>query len=305
MPRLKKLAMQLLINTPGRRRLYALLRLATLSGLRRLARKLGLLRLTGLRRADTLLPRRLRPPVTLPAFNPGSSGQTGKPRRVALFSGCSGDTLDSETLQAAVTLLTACGVDVHVPPQQTCCGTLHAHHGQDDTARRLAASNQAAFEQCHHDSPLDAVVYFASGCGQALQHLPAPAIEISTFLAGLPGFSSLRFTALGTTAQLHSPCTLPGTGPAMSLLQRIPSLDVRPMEGKKQCCGAAGSYMLEQVDISRALGRQTADNIDGDTTVLLTSNIGCALQLAASLREQDRQIEVMHPVALLARQLSR
>jgi glycolate oxidase iron-sulfur subunit len=37
--------------------------------------------------------------------------------------------------------------------------------------------------------------------------------------------------------------------------------------------------------------------------ILLTSNVGCAMHLAAGLRERDGDIEVLHPVELLARQI--
>ncbi len=35
-------------------------------------------------------------------------------------------------------VLAANGCEVHTPPVQPCCGSLHAHNGEPDTARLLA-----------------------------------------------------------------------------------------------------------------------------------------------------------------------
>jgi glycolate oxidase iron-sulfur subunit len=46
------------------------------------------------------------------------------------------------------------------------------------------------------------------------------------------------------------------------------------------------------------------DALDGlNVETLATSNIGCALHLAAGLRARGTPIEVVHPITLIARQL--
>ncbi len=99
---------------------------------------------------------------------------------------------------------------------------------------------------------------------------------------------------------LHTPCTrkvIPGnTQAAREMLMQQASIDCLTL-GNGQCCGAAGAYMLDQPESSQAL----AERYDiGIAPILLTSNIGCRLQLEALCRQQGITATVAHPVSLLA-----
>ncbi|MEK7864175.1 MAG: heterodisulfide reductase-related iron-sulfur binding cluster, partial [Chloroflexota bacterium] len=52
------------------------------------------------------------------------------------------------------------GLRVSAPPEQLCCGALHAHSGDGDGARKLARMNIDAF--AGSDAP---IVVNAAGCG--------------------------------------------------------------------------------------------------------------------------------------------
>ena len=70
------------------------------------------------------------------------------------------------------------------------------------------------------------------------------------------------------------------------------------------CCGAAGSYLISQPSMADALRRQTLDAVWGSNPeILVTSNTGCALHMAAGLREDGLLVEVVHPIELLDRQI--
>ena len=70
-----------------------------------------------------------------------------------------------ETNQASVRVLARNGCDVYTPRQQGCCGALHVHIGERDTARGLARQNIETFEALD----LDAVIINAAGCGSTLK----------------------------------------------------------------------------------------------------------------------------------------
>ena len=105
----------------------------------------------------------------------GTASGSGRPRkhvtkhektapRLHLFPGCTGHTLDQQTLEAAQHLLLALGYDVRITKNTACCGALHQHNGQPGTAASLAAHNRAALND---DTP---VISIASGCAAHLQH---------------------------------------------------------------------------------------------------------------------------------------
>ena len=294
------------LGDPRRRRRYArLLHLYQRSGVRRILRASGLLKATGMARAD-----RLAPPFEAPRPPVVSSRVSGE--RVALFSGCLGDTLDRPAVEGAAKLLAALGCRVEIPAGQGCCGALDAHAGDQWNAARLAAANTAALPE---GVPL---LSLNSGCGAHLAEYgewSGPAGEgvagrhrdAVAFLAEARWPEGLLLPLEGR-ALVHEPCSLRnvlgGADHLYTLLGRIPGLEVKPLPGNETCCGAAGDYMLRQPAIADALLEEKLEAIAAAAPrYLLSSNRGCILHLAAGLRERGLEVEVLHPLELLARQL--
>src|SRR5256885_10449942 len=65
---------------------------------------------------------------------------------VFLFAGCVGEGLFSRVNRATARVLRANNLNVTTPPEQVCCGALHAHAGDLDGARKLARRNLVAFK---------------------------------------------------------------------------------------------------------------------------------------------------------------
>jgi glycolate oxidase iron-sulfur subunit len=284
------------------------LRLIQRSGLQALSRRIGFTRLLGLARLDALLPA-LGPLPAWREYYPPTGRQCGA---VALFLGCFADFADRPTLNAAVYLLARIGYGVHIPRRQTCCGALHLHQGDRVIARHLAECNAAAF----NGLPIDAVINTSSGCGVTLTEYPrndfprlaTPVRDISEFLAGVSWPDDIRFAPLAKRAAVHDPCSLSNVlhqaKMPYQLLARIPDLELVALPDNRRCCGAAGSYMLSQPEIAdRLRDEKIAVLRKLDAEILVTSNPGCALHLRAGIRTAGLNIEVMHPVALLARQM--
>jgi glycolate oxidase iron-sulfur subunit len=62
--------------------------------------------------------------------------------------------------------------------------------------------------------------------------------------------------------------------------------------------------MLSQPQVSEPLGLQLADAfIASGAQQLVTTNIGCSLQLLGALRARGIEVEIAHPVTLVERAL--
>lgn len=307
-PKPLQLLLQSVTDIPKLKRRASTMRSYQRSGLQWLTRKSGVLKGLELDALERLLPR-IPDPVTLEAHYPAAIAERGK---VGLFVGCIGSVMEGEVHLAAIRLLNALGYSVHVPARQGCCGSLHQHNGNPDEASRLAQTNILAFEGLE----LDAVISTASGCASQLfeyeslyrQPLPAPLFEVCDFLQQHWPETELTLRPVPGKVALHLPCTqrnsLPRPEALTQLLQRIPDLKLEPLAGNEQCCGAAGSYMLTETDLANTLRQPKLDAIrTQQPTLLLSNNIGCALHIATGMKEQGIDVEVMHPVILLAQSL--
>ena len=283
------------------------------TGLQRLFRISGLLQLLRLKRFDRLLPR-----ITsyqafesqYPAVTPSSKGRLG------LFIGCTGNLFDQSTLQQTIRLLQGLGYEVVVPPQQTCCGALHQHQGQLETANSLAKQNIQAFAE------LDTLIYIASGCGAQLRNyarlswpdahsteqaksFSKQTREITAFLSD-EDLSAFQFRPLNRRVAIHTPCSMRNglrqLDASATLLANIPQLKTLAIPADTGCCGAAGSYMLSQGSLADAIRQNTLDVItDFHADIVSTTNIGCGLHIHAGL---NNKTSYTHPVSLLVNQIS-
>ena len=299
--------MQRFVTRPAHRRnLSRLLRIYQASGLGWLARHSGLLRPLGLQRLEGVLPK-LGAALPTQHYHPPLGKQKGE---IGLFVGCMGDSLDTTTIHAAIRLLTHLGYGVHLPRKQNCCGALHLHRGDLKQANVLARENQSAFSELN----IDALIYCASGCGSTLQKLEstgcndAPIIEIGQFLAQTEWPETLALRPLNKQIAIHLPCSLnhvlkQGQAPA-TLLAKIPGITLVPLPDNQDCCGAAGDYMIRHPEIADELRDRKLRQLETiRPDILVSSNVGCALHIAAGMRNTGLAIEVIHPVTLLARQL--
>jgi glycolate oxidase iron-sulfur subunit len=287
----------------------------------RLAQRMGLLRLLQATRLTRLLPTQLSrmidmlPPPRrhdgpLPEFLPAIGRRRAT---VALFTGCVGDAMFRHVNWATARVLQHNGCDVHVPRGQVCCGAIHFHAGSSEPAREFADQNLAAFPT----GRFDAVINNIAGCGSMLKDYgnhwhdaqqsdrsawAGKVRDVNEFLDEL-GLLRPEWE-IRTVATYHDACHLLHAQKIRDaprrLLAQIPGLELRDLAESDVCCGAAGTYNLTEPEMSARLSRRKLENIRRTgARVAITSNAGCALQIAREVREQGHHLAVVHPMEML------
>ena len=118
--------------------------------------------------------------------------------------------------------------------------------------------------------------------------------------------ADLPLGSLPLTVTYHDPCHLAHgqrvrTAPR-ALLGRIPDLAVVPLADSDLCCGSAGVYnVLEPEMADRLLALKIARIVETGARTVVTGNPGCLMQIARGARARGLDLELVHPVTLLAR----
>ncbi|TAM58238.1 MAG: (Fe-S)-binding protein [Rhodanobacter sp.] len=227
---------------------------------------------------------------------------TGQPH-LALFPGCVASVDDAEAQQAAVTLLQAAGFRVSVLPA-FCCGAMDLHGGAAQAAERAAHRVRQAWTA----SRATQLLSVTPGClGTLRRALPGVnVIDPLELLAAHAG--RLHFRPLAQRVAVHLPCTqinvAHSDGALLQLLRRVPGLQLSTLPRPPYCCGAAGSHLLEFPARATQLRDDTLRQAATlEPQLLLSSNIGCRLHLAAGIGELELHWPHQHPLTLLAQQL--
>ena len=237
---------------------------------------------------------------------PAKDKERGK---VSLFLGCIARITDVVTLNSSIYVLNRLGYTVYVPPNQTCCGAIHQHSGALEQAATLVQQNKLVFNELS----VNTIITTASGCGVHLLESEIvdghkKVVDISQFLVMSEGWESVEIAPLPKKILVHDPCSLRnilcGQAYPYELISRIPDVQVTPLLDNGQCCGAAGTYFIDQPEIaSMLLNDKLYSLLNSNVEYLVTSNIGCAMHLAHGLHEKGMNVETLHPVTLLARQM--
>jgi glycolate oxidase iron-sulfur subunit len=292
-----------------------LIRLYQKSGLQTLSRKLGIVNLLGVAELDALSPK-IEDDFFFREIGTTYHAIGERRGRVAFLAGCIASVAFAELNRATIRVLTRNGIEVVVPSDQSCCGALHAHAGQLDTARELARKNIEAMLS----DQFDAIVTNAAGCGaimkeyaELLEHDATYAAKAQQFTAKVKDINEylaaigLRLPARKLSARVtyQDPCHLAhGQGVRSAPRQLLESLGVEIIEMQRadDCCGSAGTYNVTQNELSMKILDAKMENVAATTPdIIATANVGCMLQLRAGVRRRRVIAEVVHIVELFDR----
>lgn len=292
------------------------------SGIQSLAHKTGAMKLfpKHLQEMEGILPPASGKGVVerLGTFVPAKGEAIAK---VAMFRGCIMDVMFADTNVNTVELLTEAGFDVYIPQEQVCCGALHAHSGEMEDARSLAAINIDTFKALG----VDYIVSNAGGCGallieydhlmqedqqygEAAKWFASRVIDISTLLVEkgrLPQFaerSSAKPVKVTYQDSCHLRNVMKGSSAPRVLMKQVAGTEFIEMKEADRCCGSAGVYNVVQPEMAGSILEHKMEHAaQTSASYMLTSNPGCLLQMKLGIDKHlpSEPMKAMHIVDFL------
>jgi glycolate oxidase iron-sulfur subunit len=232
-----------------------------------------------------------------------------------LFNSCVTEGLFQRVNDATKRVLQVNRCEVQKPVNHVCCGALHAHAGDLESARILARQNIDAFDG-NRDS---AIITNAGGCGAMLSsyaHLLSDddkyADRARDFSArvrdvgqqlkviGFRNGAAIGFERTAYDVSCHLLHGQHAVEESLQMLWAIPDLNFALLKESDVCCGGAGVYNLLEPELSGQVLEEKIRNIEqSGASVIATGNAGCHMQIAAGAGLTGMKLRVCHPVELL------
>ena len=258
------------------------------------------------------------PKKTLPKLKVYPAHKRKKPvARVALLVGCVQKVVSPQINEATIRLLNRHGIEVVVPKNIQCCGSLDHHLGKSTSALQSFKKNISIWYDEYLKNGLDAIISNTSGCGTTLKDygfllrdddkFKKKAKKISELTKDITEYIDenvkLNFIAKSSNERkyriaYHSACSMQHGqkvhNEPLNLIKKTGNEVFEIPEGHI-CCGSAGTYNLLQTEIAKKLLANKVINIEKvNPQIISTGNIGCIVQIA-----KGTKIPILHTIELI------
>jgi glycolate oxidase iron-sulfur subunit len=316
---MKKFFFHLVIPHFSRLKLFSrILRWYQVNGLQKFIRKTKILKLISEKvyRSETLLPQ-ISAFFSDEVFPERITPAEQIKFRVIFPSGCLMNIMFADINKDTIEVLLKNNCEIIFPKEQTCCGSLQAHNGDMEIARKLAKQNIELFSKFDYDY----IISNSAGCGAFMkeyEHLfendpnysehakkfSSKVLDAMEFLYLEGDFSNLAEKKISAT--YHEACHLVHTqkitDEPKEVLKRLPGLNLIPLNEATWCCGSAGIYNIVNYDDSMKILERKMKNLqETNAEVILTANQGCIAQIKYGCKMFDLNNEVLHPITLINR----
>lgn len=291
-------------------------------GFQAMVRRLGLMRLAPklFRGLEPLTPTICDEFTAMPYRTPATPGNPSK-WKVGVMAGCVQDLAFADVNRDTIYILEQNGCEVVVPAGQECCGSLHGHNGEVESAKKLARTNIDAFPL--HE--LDVVIMNAGGCGSHARHYDRLLADDPAYAEKAREWSRKFRDIFGFLGEIgfRPPAPPPGgvakrqrltydeachllhglkiSAQPKAILLSLPGYNLVELPEASWCCGSAGIYNITQPELSaKLLDRKAKQIANTGATVLSTTNTGCMVQLTAGMRMRKMRVRVVNVITLLA-----
>jgi len=297
------------------RSLAFLMRLYQILGIEKLIQISGILKVISKQMHDMsfMLPH-LQRYIPYPSAKAGER-EHQKRIKVGVPTGCVQDVFFNRVNHDTIEVLAYNGYDVFIPQNQQCCGSVHGHNGDLESAKKLAKMMIDLFL----DANVDYVVINSAGCGSFMKEyhhflsddpeyrkkaeiFSKKVLDITELLANV-GFRAPE-KDLKLTVTYHEPCHLTHgqkvKAEPRKVIKSIPGIKYTELPESDWCCGSAGIYNITQYNASMELLERKMNNIKKTgVKYVVTGNPGCLLQLMYGTKKFETDVEIIHPVSLL------
>lgn len=241
----------------------------------------------------------------------------------AFHFGCLMNTMFADINLDTVDVLKAVGCKIVTPKDQVCCGSLMAHNGDMEFALNLARKNIDAFEKHNYDY----LISNSAGCGAFMKdyaHLlendpeySEKARIFSSKVKDVMEFLAEHKPELKPKPELepelityHDACHLAHAQKVSlqprEVIKSLPGIKYAELEEASWCCGSAGIYnVVRYEDAIIQLQRKMKNIRNTGARIVLTGNPGCMGQIKYGAEKFDVDVEVLHPITLIKRLISR
>ncbi|MDP7587937.1 MAG: (Fe-S)-binding protein [Dehalococcoidia bacterium] len=235
-----------------------------------------------------------------------------------LYVTCIIDQLYPEVGVSVVNVLRRLGVIIGFPKDQTCCGQPVYNTGFNKEARTLAKRALEQFKNSEY------VVVPSGSCAATLRifylelfaeepelleqakTLAAKTYEFSEFLVDVLKVEDA--SVCGATYQgaavYHPSCHLMRelgvkTQPR-KLLNSVPGLEEKELEGAKICCGFGGTFSVKFPHISEGMVGDKIANVQASgAETLVSCDMSCLMNMGGALNRQGSNIKIRHLAQIL------
>ena len=241
---------------------------------------------------------------------------TARPARVQLFATCLVDQFFPDAGHAAVEVLERCGIEVSVPPDQTCCGQPAYNGGFAEDAAAMARATIDVLSRSD-----DPVVVPSGSCadmiinrypellagdsvyGPKAKALAANTYEFSQFLVDVLGVELPA--AAGPRLAYHASCHgLRGLGlreQPRRLLRAVAGERCADLPDAETCCGFGGLFAIKMGPLSSAMLDAKIDAIErSGADEVVATDVSCLMHIGGGLHRRASRIRVRHIAEVLA-----
>jgi L-lactate dehydrogenase complex protein LldE len=227
-----------------------------------------------------------------------------RPEKVALFTTCLADFAAPGPALAAVEVLEAMGMEVEVPPRQSCCGQPALNSGYPAAAKPVIDQTLAAFDG------YDAIVSPAGSCTGMLVKHAKDATEITEakqrvldrmweFTQFVTTYGADLELVLDAKVTYHDSCHMSRflgerTSPRL-LLSRIKGITLIEMTDSDTCCGFGGTFSVKYPELSVAMADvKLSYELEAGAHYVVGSDPGCLMHQQARAIETGVPLKFRH-----------